>query len=308
MAILARCIARGPGVIVCGDGGDPVTDLILLESAGGVATLTLNRPAKLNAFADDMREQLVAALERVAADPGARVLVIAGAGRAFCAGGDVHHMARLKERGAGFEELRPLLEAGRAAVARLAALPMPTIAAVNGVAAGAGLNLALACDLRIASDHASFGETFARIGLHPDWGGSYFLPRLVGLAKALELCWLGDMVDAAEALRIGLVNRVVPAEALMNEVGALAARLAQSPRASLRLVKQTLAASFPRTLDRCFDAEMEAQASCWETPDVAEGLAAFVEKRPPRFGAGDSAHPTGAGRAPSPDVLAGKFE
>jgi len=285
-----------------------MTDLILLESAGGVATLTLNRPDKLNAFADDMREQLVAALARVAADPGARALVITGAGRAFSAGGDVHHMARLKERRASFEDVRPLLEAGRAAAARLAALPMPTIAAVNGVAAGAGLNLALACDLRVASDQASFGETFARIGLHPDWGGTYFLPRRVGLAKALELCWLGDVIDAAEALRIGLVNRVVPADALRDEVRALAGRLAQSPRASVRLVKQTLAASFHRTLDQCCDAEVEAQAACWEAGDVAEGLAAFVEKRAPRFGAGAASNRSEPAGAPSPEPLTSKFE
>ena len=119
-------------------------------------------------------------------------------------------MVSLKQRGAGFEALEKLLEAGSAAITRLAALPIPTLAAVNGVAAGAGLNLALACDLRIASDEATFGETFARVGLHPDWGGTYFLPRLVGLARAYEICWLGDMIDAQEALRIGLVNRVFP--------------------------------------------------------------------------------------------------
>src|SRR5580765_1903012 len=165
-------------------GSRAMAELIRYEVRDAVATLTLNRPEKLNAFAEDMREQLVAALERVAAEGEARVLILTGAGRAFCAGGDVNHMASLKQRHADFRELKPLMELGRAVVTRIEALPFPTIAAVNGVAAGAGINLALACDLRVASDSASFGETFVRIGLHPDWGGTYYLPRFVGLARA----------------------------------------------------------------------------------------------------------------------------
>ena len=157
---------------------------IRLEIAEGVARVTLDRPDKLNAFADDMREQLIAALDHVAVAPDVRALVITGAGRAFCSGGDVRHMVALKERDAGFDGVEPLLAAGASIVTRLDSLPFPTIAAVNGVAAGAGLNLALACDLRLASDAATFGETFVRIGLHPDWGGTYFLPRLVGMSKA----------------------------------------------------------------------------------------------------------------------------
>ena len=263
--------------------------LVLLAESGGVATLVLNRPEKLNAFGDDMREQLIEVLDAAAAHGGIGALIITGAGRAFCAGGDVQHMAALKERGAGFDALRPLIEAGRTAIAKLAALPFPTLAAVNGPAAGAGLNLALACDLRIASDQASFGETFARIGLHPDWGGTYFLPRLVGLARALELCWTGDVIDAAEALRIGLVNRVVPHAELVGAATALAARLAAAPRASVRLAKQGLGAAFQRTLEQCLDAESEAQAACWASPDAAEGLKAFAEKRAPAFGSGAAA-------------------
>jgi 2-(1,2-epoxy-1,2-dihydrophenyl)acetyl-CoA isomerase len=261
-----------------------MAELVLLTIEDGIATLTLNRPDKLNAFGEDMRDQLAAALDRVAASAEARVLVITGAGRAFCAGGDVHHMAGLKSRDAGFEELKPLLEAGRGIITRLERLDVPTIAAVNGAAAGAGLNLALACDLRVASDAATFGETFVRIGLHPDWGGTYHLPRVVGLAKALELCWLGDVIDAGEALRIGLVNHVWPNGSFRPKVAEFARRLADAPQTSVQLAKQTLRASFDRTLNQCLDAETLAQKACWASSDVGEGLAAFVEKRKPEFG------------------------
>jgi 2-(1,2-epoxy-1,2-dihydrophenyl)acetyl-CoA isomerase len=272
-----------------------MNETILLAEDAGVATLVLNRPDKLNAFAGDMRERLLEALETVAARPHVRALIVTGAGRAFCAGGDVHHMAALAARGAPFEDILPLLEAGRRVVERIASLPIPTLAAVNGVAAGAGLNLALACDLRIASDQASFGATFVRIGLHPDWGGSWFLPRLVGVARAKELCWLGDVVDAAEAHRIGLVQRLVPHERLLDETRAIAARLASAPATSVRHAKRTLDASGSRTLGACCEAEIEAQRACWESADVREGLMAFTDKRAPVFGA-DAGETRPAGR------------
>ena len=259
-------------------------NLVLTDVHDGVATITLDNPTRLNAFTGDMRESMSRALDQVAADPNVRVLVVTGAGRAFCAGGDVKHMVGLKQRAAGFEDMAPLLEAGRAVVTRIDALPFPTIAAVNGPAAGAGMNLALACDLRIASDQASFGETFARIGLHIDWGGSYHLPRAVGLAKALELCWLADVIDAAEALRIGLVNQVVPHAEFAGAVTSLAQRLARAPRTSIRLAKRTLRAAWHRSLADAIDAEFEAQAACWDSPDAAEGIQAFVDKRAAVFG------------------------
>ena len=281
---------------------------IRLQIAAGVARITLDRPDKLNAFAGDLREQLVAALDRVAAAAGVNVLVVTGAGRAFCSGGDVRHMVELKCRGAGFADLEPLLELGRSIVTRIDALPFPTLAAVNGVAAGAGLNLALACDLRLASDQASFGETFVRIGLHPDWGGTHALPRLIGLSRALELCWTGNVIDAAEALRIGLVNRVIPHHRFEADVEAFAARLAASPQASVRLAKRSLRAAGGRTLAQCLDAESDAQRTCWESADSAEGLRAFVDKRPPRFGADASrAAPDPAGANPPP-AGASRFE
>ncbi len=280
-----------------------MSDTILLEVADGVAVVTLNRPDKLNAFAGDMRERLVEALDRVAADPAARVLVITGAGRGFCAGGDVQHMVDLQKRGAPFADLQPLLDAGRDIVSRLAALSMPVIAAVNGVAAGAGCNLALACDVRLASDAAKFGETFVKIGLHPDWGGTWALPRLAGVAKAMELCWTGDVIGADEALRAGLVQRVWPAAEFDAAWRAWARRLAASPQASVRAAKRTLRAAPHRTLEECLAAETAAQAECWAHPDAAEGLAAFVDKREPRFGTGA---PRGADAAPS--AAARRFE
>ncbi len=257
-------------------------DLVKLEDVGGVATLLLNRPEKLNAFDLRMREQLAAALEVVEAR-GAKVLVITGAGRAFSAGGDLQFMVELKRSAAGYDGLAPLVEEGGNVVARLAALPFPTLAAVNGPAAGGGLNLALACDLVVASDRATLGQTFVRIGLHVDWGGSYFLPRRVGLAKALELCWTGDMIDAREALRVGLVDHVWPHDRFPAEVRSLAARLASAPLASVRLAKQSLRAGLERTLAECLIAETEAQAECWASPDSDEGIRAFVQKRTPTF-------------------------
>ena len=276
---------------------------VLLEIADGVAVLTLNRPGKFNAFAGDMRERLVARLDEVASREDVRVLVVTGAGRAFCAGGDVDHMAGLAGRGAPFDELAPLLEAGEAVVRRLAALPLPVIAALNGVAAGAGANLALACDVRLASDAATLGETFVRIGLHPDWGGTYHLARLAGVATALDLCWTGDLVPADEALRLGLVQRVWPADSFEREWRAYAARLAAGPRVAIRAAKASLRAAPHRSLEECLAAERAAQAACWASPDAAEGVRAFVAKRAAAFG---SAAP-GAGESP-PSRAARTFE
>ena len=262
-------------------------DQILLAEADGVVTMVLNRPEKLNAFDDVMRAEFLAAIDTLTRRRDVRVLVITGAGRAFSAGGDVSYMVRLKQQGAAYEGgLGTLVAAGSTAIAAIEALPFPTIACVNGAAAGGGANLALACDLRIASERAAFGQSFVKIGMHTDWGGSYYLPRLVGLPKALELCWLGDMVEAHEALRIGLVNRVVPHDALETETRALAARLAAAPRTSVRGAKRNLRAGLARTLAECLAAEYEAQAACWESADSGEGVRAFVEKRAPSFGTG----------------------
>jgi 2-(1,2-epoxy-1,2-dihydrophenyl)acetyl-CoA isomerase len=260
-----------------------MSQTILTSFDAGVFTITLNRPEKLNAFAGDMRDLLLDALDDAAARPGARVVVVTGAGRAFCSGGDVGHMLALRSREDGADEIRALLDAGSRAVARLAALPVPTIAAVNGVAAGAGANLAIACDLRIASDEARFGETFVKIGLQPDWGGTHHLPRLVGLAKALELAWTGGLIDAAEALRIGLVNRVVPHAAFAGAVRELALELAAAPQNAVHAIKRTMRAGATASLEEAFALEAQAQMMLWRSPDVTEGLSAIAERRAASF-------------------------
>jgi len=260
-----------------------MSQTILLEVTDGVAVVTLNRPDKLNAFAEDMREQLIATLDAVASRVDVRVLVITGAGKGFCSGGDVQHMVSLKNAQAPFASLEPLLEAGRGILTRLAAFEIPVIAAVNGVAAGAGCNLALACDVRVASSESRFGETFVRIGLHVDWAGAQHLPRLVGTANALDLCWSGELIGADEALRLGLVQRVWPAAEFAERWRAYARQLADAPQTSVRAAKRTLCASLTRSLAQNMDAEVAAQAACWASGDSEEGLRAFVEKRTARF-------------------------
>jgi 2-(1,2-epoxy-1,2-dihydrophenyl)acetyl-CoA isomerase len=251
---------------------------ILLKRAEGIGTLTLNRPDKLNAFAGTMRKELADALVELEKDPTVRVVVITGAGRGFCAGADVGYMAKLVEERDTIA-MAALVEAGRRVVMTMRESAKPVIGSINGVAAGGGANLALACDLRIASDRARLGQTFNRIGLHPDWGGSYFLPRLVGPAKALELFWTAEIIDAEECLRLGLFNRVVPHDRLEEETLAMARTLAAKPALALALAKRAVYQSLSRTLPEMLDYELEAQLRCFESGDAAEGIKAFVEKR-----------------------------
>ncbi len=255
---------------------------VLYRAEEGVAWITLNRPERLNAFAGTMRDQLHDALARAGEDAEVRVVVVTGAGRAFCAGADLEvtaRLARLRED----EEFEALVEAGMRVVRRLRSLEKPVIAAVNGAAAGAGASLALACDFRVAAETATIGFGFNRIGLHPDWGATYFLPRLVGPGRAAELVLTGRMVDAAEAERLGLFERVVPAEAFEEAIRAVAAGLAAKPPIPLALAKRTLAASPDGTLDDLLAAERAAQMACFRSADAREGIAAFQEKRTPVF-------------------------
>jgi 2-(1,2-epoxy-1,2-dihydrophenyl)acetyl-CoA isomerase len=229
-----------------------------------------------------MRRELGDALEELEADASVRVIVITGAGRGFCAGADVGYMAELVAK-SDVESMNALIEAGRRVVTTIRASSKPVIASVNGVAAGGGANLALACDLRIASREAKLGQTFNRIGLHPDWGGTYFLPRLVGPAKALELFWLADVIDADECLRLGLFNRVVAPEALAPETMALARTLAAKPALALSLAKRAVYKSMSHTLPEMLDYELDAQLRCFRSGDAREGITAFTEKRAPKF-------------------------
>lgn len=245
-----------------------------------VATITLNRPEALNAFVGTMRADLLAAIDEAAQQ--ARVLVVTGAGKAFCSGGDVRFMASLRAEGSA-DELKPFIEQGKQVVKRLASLPIPTLAAVNGVAAGAGFSLALACDLRIASSEARFGASFARVGLHPDWGGTYFLTRLGGAAVASDLIFSGRLVDAEEALRLGLVNAVVEHDSLVERTRDKARELARAAPTSIRYAKEGIARAEHASLDEILDYEEEAQLACFRSEDALEGLSAFAEKRRPDF-------------------------
>jgi enoyl-CoA hydratase/carnithine racemase len=252
------------------------------DIADGIGTITLNRPDKLNAFAGTMRQEVAQAVRGHTANDAVRVVVITGAGRAFCAGADIGYMKGLLEAN-DTGAFTALVEAGREVVTAIRAASKPVIASVNGPAAGGGANLALACDIRIAADTASIGQTFNRIGLHPDWGGTYFLPRLVGPAKALELIFTAEMVGAAEALRLGLFNRVVPAVALPEATRSLALQLAAKPPVALALAKAAIYDSGDRTLAEALDTELRHQLRCFGTEDTKEGLDAFLSKRSPVF-------------------------
>lgn len=247
-----------------------------------IATITLNRPDKLNAFFGTMREELLEALRGAERDAACRVVVITGAGRAFCAGGDVDSMSGLQRDG-NLPAFRKLLDAGGNVVLQIASMEKPVIASINGIAAGAGCNLALACDYRIASDAAKLGETFVKIGLHPDWGGTWLLPRLVGRSRAAELLMTGRIVDAAEALTIGMIDRVVPVAELESETAKLAQSIAVAPPIAVAGIKRALAAAERNDLRAQLELEAEHQQRAFTSRDAAEGMRAFSEKRAPRF-------------------------
>jgi 2-(1,2-epoxy-1,2-dihydrophenyl)acetyl-CoA isomerase len=248
----------------------------------GVATLIFNRPERMNALSTPIMEGLLHGLPRLAGDPGVRVIVLTGAGRAFCAGGDVKSMAEGGEERSAAEatvRLRSRMEVSRI----LHELPKPTIAMINGPAAGAGLAFALACDLRIASASARLVTAFVKVGFSGDFGGSFFLTRLVGTAKARELYFTGRPVDAQEALSLGLVNRVVPDDQLADATMELARSLAQGPQIALSLMKRNLNCAESSGLAELLDLEAANQVLTGRTEDHREAAKAFVEKRAPMF-------------------------
>jgi 2-(1,2-epoxy-1,2-dihydrophenyl)acetyl-CoA isomerase len=244
--------------------------LVLLDSGEGIATVTLNRPEKLNAFNLDLCAAFIESLRRVMSREDVRVLIVTGAGRAFCAGAD---LTILEQDGPA------LVAAGREIALLIRSAPQPVIAAVNGAAAGGGANLALACDYRVAAEDAALGQVFHKLGIGPDWGGSYFLPRLIGPSRALELIWSARMVTAPEALALGMVDRVTPSERLLAEARALAAVWAGFSPLAVRRVKEAIYQSERSSLAEMLDLEVTIQNELFVTPEARERLGASLAAR-----------------------------
>jgi 2-(1,2-epoxy-1,2-dihydrophenyl)acetyl-CoA isomerase len=255
---------------------------IIVERDAAIGWIRINRPERLNAFAGTMRTDLLAALRELEEDADVRCVIITGVGRAFSTGGDIAVMAEIIEARdrARFEQL---VRAGADVVRQIDAMTKPVIAAINGAAAGAGACLTLACDLRIASETASIGFTFLRVGLHPDWGGSFFLPRLIGPAAAAEFTYTGGMISAERGERLGLFNRVVPAAQLEQAARGFAGEIVASPAGVVADAKRVLRRSLSSTLTQVLEMEVEAQLRAFDSPDFGEGITAFLEKRAPRF-------------------------
>jgi 2-(1,2-epoxy-1,2-dihydrophenyl)acetyl-CoA isomerase len=258
-------------------------ECLLYEVKDGVATLTLNRPERLNALGGTLRDDLLDAVTRAAGDAAVRAMIVTGAGRGFCAGGDVKDMAARRAAGAARDVVERIAPSRDRVLLAMREAPQPIIAAVNGPAAGAGMNLALGCDVRLASTAATFSQAFVKRGLHPDWGGTYFLPRIVGMARACALIFTGESIDAAEALRLGIVGAVHPPDELMPAALALARTIAEGPPLAIRLAKRSLYHNETADLRTALEVETFAQNVCYDTEDAAEGARAFVEKRPPVF-------------------------
>lgn len=254
---------------------------VLVTVHDGVATLTLNRPAKMNAFTVAMVDELTLAFNSVTTRDDVRAIVITGAGRAFCAGADLDELRRIhadQDMAAG----KALVGGPATLYALMHVARQPVLCALNGPAAGGGANLALACDLRIASDAASLGQVFVKLGLAPDWGGSWFVPRMVGTARALELFLSGAMLPASRLLELGLVTRVVPAAEVAAAAAAWAAELAATPPLAVQAIKQ-LVYEGRQDIAAAMDAEVAEQVRLFQSDDFAEGLRAFTDKRQPRF-------------------------
>jgi 2-(1,2-epoxy-1,2-dihydrophenyl)acetyl-CoA isomerase len=252
-------------------------ETVLYEKRNGVAWITLNRPDKLNAFTKQLNKEVEKAIKEATKDSEVRALVLTGAGRAFCSGQDLADVDESMDHGDVLRQhYNPMMKV-------LAKCEKPVIAAVNGVAAGAGFSLALACDFRIASEKASFLQAFIHVGLVPDSGNLYFLPRLIGHAKALELAVLGEKVSAEAAKDIGLVTKVVPVETFHDEVAQFAERLATMPTKAIGLIKKNLQASWNVTYDEFLELDAQGQRIAGLTADHSEGVQAFLEKRKPQF-------------------------
>jgi 2-(1,2-epoxy-1,2-dihydrophenyl)acetyl-CoA isomerase len=255
--------------------------MIQTQVADRIATLTFQRPEKLNALSQELISDSIVALRAWSTDPAVGAIVVTGAGRAFCAGGDVSTMA--KDSGRSLEESIDGLRAWQELSWLLYSIPKVTIAAVNGFAMGAGLGVCLACDLRLASDQAKFGTAYAKVGYGGDFGTTWLLTQYAGAPKAKELLFLGDIIDASEAHRLGLVNRVVPHDQLESEVRQLAGRIASGPLISYRYMKANINLATHTDFRTLLDREAETHLRCGQTDDHKEGVAAFLQKRAAKF-------------------------
>ena len=255
-------------------------ETLLMETTGGVATVTLNRPAKRNAINARMFGELEDAFGAIATDPAVRAFILTGAGSHFCSGID---LSALEEIPSSVAEMRARMDGIHGVLAAIFSCPKPGVAAVAGYAAGGGANLALACDLVVMAQDARFAELFVKRGLVVDMSGTFTLPRSIGLHRAKELALLGDTIEAARALELGIANRVVPPGELAAAAGELAGRLAAGPPLAMARIKAALNASFSRTFDEVLGQESEDQSAVFTSADVQEAIRAFFEKRPPRF-------------------------
>jgi enoyl-CoA hydratase/carnithine racemase len=255
---------------------------IIYDVSEGIATITLNRPERMNAFTWEMLDAWAAALTSAQQDEAVSVIIVTGAGKAFCSGGDVKNMGERRER-TPLERKLDIADHVHSVPLALENIDKPVIAAVNGAAIGAGMDLALQCDLRYAAAGARFGETYVRVGLVPGGGGTWFLPRLVGTAKALELFWTGDIIDANEAERLGIVNHVVPDDQLTTHVRAVAARIAAGPPLSVRFIKRAVYQGQRIDLRTSLDLISSHYAVVSSSADHREAVAAYLEKRKPKF-------------------------
>ncbi|MEM7405547.1 MAG: enoyl-CoA hydratase [Pseudomonadota bacterium] len=269
-----------------GDASGAASDELLCEITDGVAVLTINRPEVMNAFSDAMRAAMFARLGVLEADPEVRCIMITGHGKAFSAGGDIPNMIRLQEADDS-SLIGQRIGMASDVMQRIRHLPKPVVAAVNGPAAGGGMNLALGCDIRVGSTKALFTEAFVKIGLVPDWGGFQALTRLVGTAKAMEWMMTGDRIDAEEAQRLGLLNALYPAETFRDDALAFCRRLARGPAEALAAIKAGVYLGAEGSLADVFAYEKRVQTALFLSQDAREGMRAFVEKRPPKFGGGD---------------------
>ena len=255
---------------------------VTVEAVGAITYVTLDRPDVMNRFEGRMRESLAETLRRAGGDPTVRCVVVRGAGTAFSAGADVNGMVALHAQG-DTAEIRRRVELGADVIRALRGMPKPVIAAINGIAAGAGANLALACDLRVGTEHTSLTESFVRIGLLPDWGGLHSLVRLVGPGRAAEAVMTGETLDATRLLELGILNRIFPVESFADDVHAYATRLATASPDALASIKTGLHIATDGTLDEVLAFERDAQPTLFAGGNCLEGMTAFLERRTPEF-------------------------